>query len=71
MDKATFERLAPTDQQLANVTHMRGAFGLLLGEVMAHVPDGPDRTYVIRQLRTCAMWCNMSITHQPDGSARG
>jgi hypothetical protein len=61
MDKATFERLAPTDQQLANVTHMRGAFGLLLG----------DRTYVIRQLRTCAMWCNMAITHQPDGSARG
>lgn len=34
------------------------------------LPDGPDKTYVLRQLRDCAMWANIAITRYPDGSPR-
>lgn len=70
MHEATFERLAPTDSQAAKIARMRTAFRLLVGEVTTDVPEGPDRTYIVRQLRTCAMWCNMAITHNADGSPR-
>jgi hypothetical protein len=70
MHEDTFQRLTPNDEQAAAIATMRSAFGLTVAAVLANVPEGPDRTYVIRQLRTCAMWCNMSITHQPDGSPR-
>jgi hypothetical protein len=36
----------------------------------AELPDGPDKTYAIRSLRTVAMWVNVSITRNPDGSPR-
>jgi hypothetical protein len=35
-----------------------------------HLPDGPDKTYCIRLLRTIAMWANVAVTRQPDGSPR-
>ncbi len=34
------------------------------------VPEGPDRTYLLRQLREVAMWVNVAITRNPDGSPR-
>jgi len=34
------------------------------------MPDGPDKTYALRQLREVAMWVNIGITRNPDGSAR-
>jgi hypothetical protein len=70
MHKATFERLTPTEDQELSMVTMRSAFGLIVAAVVANVPEGPDRTYIVRQLRTCAMWCNMSITHNADGSPR-
>jgi hypothetical protein len=70
MDTATFQRLTPTVPQIAAIEKMRYAFADLVSTVEQHVPEGPDRTYIIRQLRTCAMWANMSITHNADGSPR-
>ena len=32
--------------------------------------DGPDKTFMLRQLRDCAMWANIAITRNPDGSPR-
>jgi hypothetical protein len=36
----------------------------------AVLPDGPDKTYVIRAHRSNAMWANVSITRMPDGTPR-
>ena len=36
----------------------------------AALPNGPDKTYILRKLRELSMWCNVSITRQPDGSPR-
>lgn len=36
----------------------------------AEMPDGPDKTFVIRNHRSNAMWANVAITRQPDGSPR-
>lgn len=41
------------------------------GEILeAELPDGPDKTFVIRGHRSNAMWCNVCITRQPDGAPR-
>ena len=36
----------------------------------AHVPEGPDKTYLMRAHRSNAMWANVSITRHPDGTPR-
>lgn len=38
--------------------------------VDALLPDGPDKTYALRKHREVAMWTNIAITRQPDGSPR-
>jgi len=35
-----------------------------------YVPDGPDKTYLLRKLREIAMWANVAITRNADGSPR-
>jgi len=49
---------------------VRLAFAKCAGVIIDHVPDGPDRTYVIRKLRECGMWANVAITRNPDGTPR-
>jgi hypothetical protein len=36
----------------------------------AELPDGPDKTFVVRNHRSNAMWANVSITRLPDGTPR-
>jgi hypothetical protein len=48
----------------------RSAFAELTVELDNIIPDGPDKTYMLRQLRDCAMWANIAITRNPDGSPR-
>ena len=36
----------------------------------ALLPDGPDKTFVIRNHRSNAMWANVAITRLPDGTPR-
>jgi hypothetical protein len=43
------------------------AFGLAL-EV--ELPDGPDKTWAIRNHRTTAMWANVAMTRQADDTPR-
>jgi hypothetical protein len=35
------------------------------------IPDGPDKTHVLRTLRTAMMWANVAITRHDDGAPRG
>lgn len=34
------------------------------------LPDGPDKTFIIRNHRSNAMWTNVAITRLPDGTPR-
>jgi len=70
MHSSTFEYLKPTDKQLADMATTRQAFADLHGILAGALPPGPDTTYVVRKLRECAMWANVAITRQPDGSPR-
>jgi hypothetical protein len=67
---STFEYLKPTDQQMNDMQATRGAFRVMAEHLDEMLPDGPDKTYILRQLRDCAMWANIAITRNPDGSPR-
>lgn len=70
MHETTFEYLKPTDEQMATMGEARACFARLAFELENLLPEGPDKTYLLRKLRECAMWANIAITRQPDGSPR-
>jgi hypothetical protein len=70
MHSSTFEYLSPTDQQIVRMARVRAAFAECAGHVLIDVPEGPDRTYLMRKLRECAMWASVAITRNADGSPR-
>ena len=67
---STFEYLKPTDDQLRYMELVRNAFAMFIADIDGCIPAGPDKTYVLRQLRTCAMWANVAITRHSDGAPR-
>jgi hypothetical protein len=67
---STFEYLKPTEDQLQVMANVRAEFRMFIKSLDHAIPDGPDKTYLMRQLRTCAMWANVAITRQADGSPR-
>jgi tryptophanyl-tRNA synthetase len=70
MHASTFEYLKPTDAQLATMAVVRSATAQYADILELHVPNGPDKTYLLRQLREVAMWANVAITRNPDGTPR-
>lgn len=66
----TFDYLQPTLEQVKAMQSMRFATAVYAQLIEATVPDGPDKTYLLRKLREVAMWINVAITRQPDGSPR-
>lgn len=70
MHASTYEYLKPTDEQIATMAKVREAaavYGRALEELL---PEGPDKTFVIRGHRSNAMWANVAITRLPDGTPR-
>ena len=70
MHSSTFEYLKPTDDQFAQMAVVREAAKTYADALVANVPDGPDKTYLLRKLREVGMWANIAITRQPDGAPR-
>ena len=70
LDATTFEYVKPSDEQLAVMASVRAAFADVAAILGQKLPEGPDKTYALRQLRTCAMWANVAITRQTDGGQR-
>ncbi len=60
----------PTPKQLEDMDVCRSLFKEFINKIDSYIPDGPDKTYVMRQLRDSAMWVNISITRNADGSPR-
>lgn len=70
MHPSTYEYLKPTDVQIDELQALREA-AKVYGEALdSLLPDGPDKTYVIRQHRSNAMWANVAITRNADGTPR-
>ena len=70
MHKSTFDYLKPTDQQAADMHTAREAASQYASILQSVIPDGPDKTYLLRKLREVGMWANIAITRQPDGAPR-
>lgn len=70
MHNSTFEYLKPTNMQLNQMTVVRTAFKDLEANLNDNIPEGPDKTYLLRKLREVAMWANVAITRLPDGTPR-
>lgn len=67
---STFNYLKPTDDQVRMMQIVREntwAYSRVLDE---YLPDGPDKTYVLRKVREVGMWANVAITRHADGSPR-
>lgn len=70
MHSSTYEYLKPTDEQIEQMARVRAA-AKAYGDVLeSALPDGPDKTFVIRGHRSNAMWANVAITRQADGTPR-
>ena len=70
MHPNTFEYLKPTDEQFAIMEQVRQASATYCQELERLLPEGPDKTFVIRAHRSNAMWANVAITRLPDGTPR-
>lgn len=70
MHPSTFEYLKPTEEQIAQMARVRQAAKEYCDVLNELLPDGPDKTFVIRAHRSNAMWANVAITRQPDGTPR-
>lgn len=66
----TFNYIQPTPEQITAMTQHRVAAAAYADAIDRLVPDGPDKTHMLRQHRTNAMWGNVAITRQPDGAPR-
>lgn len=67
---STFEYLKPNDTQMQQMDILRKASAVYAAALEANLPDGPDKTFVLRAHRSNAMWANVAITRQADGSPR-
>jgi hypothetical protein len=67
---STFDYLKPTDEQITTMTQAREASKNYARQLDELLPDGPDKTYILRRVREIAMWVNVAITREADGSPR-
>lgn len=70
LHESTFEYLKPTDAQLSDMAQLRQAAAQYAREIDRLVPDGPDKTFILRAHRANAMWVNVAVTRLPDGAPR-
>jgi hypothetical protein len=65
---STFEYLKPTDLQIETMAKVRTASANYAKVLDDLLPDGPDKTFVLRAHRSNAMWANVAITRKADGT---
>lgn len=70
LDPSTFAYLKPTQKQQDVMEHLRAASRAYAEVLDQWLPDGPDKTYILRRVRETAMWVNVALTRHPDGSPR-
>lgn len=67
---STFDYLKPRQGQLDVMNALRDATRCYAELLENALDDGPDKTYILRRVRETAMWVNVCITRNADGSPR-
>lgn len=65
-----FDYIMPTKEQLAQALVVRNAaqqYAFTLDQIL---PDGPDKTYLLRKFREVNIWALITITRTADGTPR-
>ena len=70
LDASTFNYYTPTEKQLEAMNDARVAAAMYASHLADLLPDGPDKTYIMRELRTVALWVNQCITREANGKPR-
>ena len=70
LHKSTFDYLKPTEEQMETMAGCREAAREYAEYLEANLDDGPDKTFILRQVREVAMWVNVCVTRNADGSPR-
>ena len=70
LHQSTFEYLKPTDEQIKLMGFLREAAKIYSDQLEHNLPDGPDKTYILRRHRENAMWVNVAVTRDADGTPR-
>lgn len=70
MHPSTFDDVQPSQAQINRMSTVRDRFTNFAKELELLLPEGPDKTYLMRKLREIGMWANVTITRLPDGSPR-
>lgn len=70
LHSTTFEYLKPTEAQIEKMAKLRAAAKAYADVLDAELPDGPDKTFVLRAHRSNAMWVNVAVTRPADGAPR-
>jgi hypothetical protein len=66
----TYEYLKPTEQQMRVMEALRAAAKQYSDALDALLPEGADKTFVLRAHRANAMWANVSVMRYADGRPR-
>ncbi len=67
---STFDYLRPNAEQLALMNDLRIDAKRYAAKIAAALPDGADKTYILRRIRETAMWINVAVTREADGTPR-
>lgn len=70
LHESTFGYLKPTEGQQNLMTDLREASRVYANILDEALPDGADKTYILRRVRETAMWVNVSVTREADGTPR-
>jgi hypothetical protein len=65
-----FKYVEPTAEMQPAFKAVADGSMFLYAAILAHVPDGPDRTLAIRKLQECRMWANCAISFGGDSLKR-
>lgn len=70
LHESTFQYLKPTEAQLGLMNEVREATRNYAAQLEWLLPDGADKTYILRKVRGIGMWANVAVTREADGTPR-
>lgn len=70
LHSSTFNYLLPNENQKDKMAVVRAAAKQFYDVLDTYLPEGPDKTSVIRELRTLIMWAMVTIMRNADGAPR-
>jgi len=70
MHEDVFKHLDPKPEQLDKLKRIQDASKAYAEVLEKEVEDGPDRTYLMRNVRQVDMWAHEAVTRRSDGTPR-